>query len=80
LQHFTQDFLANLLAKALLDDLGRNLAGAKTLDLGRAADVLKAQIHLLLDSLDRQLDAHTALESTCRLDSDVHFSNSLMFC
>jgi len=42
LHELREDFFANLLAVFLPDDLGRHLARPKTLDLGRAANRLKA--------------------------------------
>ena len=78
LQDVAQHFLANLLAKALLDNLRGHLAGAKSLDLGGTTDRLEARIHLLLDGFDWQLHAHAALQSTDRFDGDVHSINSLV--
>src|SRR3546814_19101580 len=57
-----QDFVAHLLAEALLDDLRRHLAGAETLDPGRARDLAQAPADLVLQALRRQAERHAALE------------------
>ncbi len=77
LQNFADHFLANLLAVALFDDFRRDLAGAKSLDLGGPTHASQARFNLLLDGSKRQLDAHAAFESAGRLDGDVHSLNSL---
>src|SRR5690606_21464942 len=53
-QHAVEHFLADLLAEALLDDLGRHLAGTETLDAGRARDLAQATADLVLQALRRQ--------------------------
>src|SRR3546814_12792786 len=57
-----QDFVAHLLAEALLDDLRRHLAGAETRDPGRARDLAQAPADLVLQALRRQAERHAALE------------------
>src|SRR3546814_14958548 len=55
-QQDVQDFVAHLLAEALLDDLRRHLAGAETLDPGRARDLAQAPADLVLQALRRQAE------------------------
>src|SRR3546814_3018817 len=61
-QQAVQDFVAHLRAEALLDDLRRHLAGAETLDPGRARDLAQAPADLVLQALRRQAERHAALE------------------
>ena len=67
-----QHFLANLLAVMLFDDLGRNLAGTKSLDLRGATHAHQPRFNLFLYSFSRQLDAHTPLQRAGGLHSDHH--------
>src|SRR5690606_32741304 len=61
-QQAVQDFVAHLLAEALLDDLRRHLAGAETLDAGRARDLAQAPADLVLEALRRQAERHATTE------------------
>src|SRR3546814_8971483 len=57
-----QDFVAHLLAEELLDDLRRHLAGAETLDPGRARDLAQAPADLVLQALRRLAERHAPIE------------------
>ena len=72
LHDLAEDFLADLLAVFLAHDPRRDLARAEALDPGRLADRLQSGSNLVLDALDRDLDAHAAFQSTGRFDSDIH--------
>ena len=71
-QQAVQGLGAHLVAVALLDDLGRHLAGTEPLDARGARQFAQAAADVGVQALSRQAEAHAALEVADRFDRNLH--------
>ena len=71
-QQAVEDLGADLLAEALLDDLGRHLARTEALDLGATRDLAQAAVDHALEAIRREAEGHAAFEVTERFDRNLH--------
>ena len=72
LDGFADDFLARLLAVALLDDAHRHAARAKALDAHLAAQFAELVLEFAVDFFARNLDRQLALEPSGIFYRDLH--------
>src|SRR5690606_16314420 len=70
-QQAVQDLGADLLAEALPDHAGRDLAGTETLDPGGPRDLAQAATHLVVHVPGRNLEGDAALEIADGLDRNL---------
>src|SRR5690606_5618703 len=70
-QQTVEHFGADLRPETLLDDLGRNLAGAEALDACATRDFTQTSTHFALEPVGRRVEGAAAFKGTERFDRNL---------